>query len=140
MTVRTIAMDYLSRREHSRHELKKKLLARDFALNDINAALDQLASENWQSDARFSENYVHYRAASGFGPLRIIMELRARGVADDMIDQHVNANDAIWKERVIVVQKKKFLGSTKSVEQQCRFLLHRGFSPESVYSCCRAID
>ena len=125
-------MNYLSRREHSRAELKRKLLAKDFSPGDIDVTLDKLTSDGLQSDDRFSENYVRYRSQQGFGPLRIAMELRERGITDDIIDQHIDINASMWKKHMASVQKKKFSGTTKSLQQQYRFLLHRGFSPEAI--------
>ena len=65
--LRRAAMDYLARREHSIYELKQKLFIKypDSTLEDLENALDELRSENLQSDHRFAECYVRYRKSKG---------------------------------------------------------------------------
>lgn len=77
-------MDLLARREHSRLELRRKLGGR-FDHAELEAAIELLAEENLQSDARFAFSYTRERMLRGFGPLRIENDLKQRGVADDSI-------------------------------------------------------
>ena len=44
-TVRNCALDILSRREHSRTELRTKLIVREFLVEQIDALLDVLMQE-----------------------------------------------------------------------------------------------
>ena len=53
--IRKKAMDYLSRREHSRYELYKKLSTHNFDRELINQELDILIKDNLLSDERFVE-------------------------------------------------------------------------------------
>ena len=53
-SIREVAMDYLSRREHTRHELLQKLLAKDFDFDDVEAALSRLMEQGLLSDERFT--------------------------------------------------------------------------------------
>ncbi|MDP1574586.1 MAG: regulatory protein RecX [Coxiellaceae bacterium] len=128
------AIDYLSRREHSRAELKQKLAVKDFPLEDIETTLDDLAARNFQSDARFAETYVRYRKQAGFGPLKIIAELRERGVDDAIISSTVDSNANEWQTQMIDVWKRKFSSGIKTKDKaaQFRFLASRGYLTEAI--------
>jgi regulatory protein len=51
-SIRVVAMDLLSRREHSTYELTQKLKKRGFDMDAIETALDRLQQENLLSDSR----------------------------------------------------------------------------------------
>jgi regulatory protein len=70
----------LAGREHSRKELTQKLAPKGFAKEGIEAVLDQLAEENWQSDVRYAESYARSRILKGYGPVFITYELRQNGI------------------------------------------------------------
>ena len=74
-----VAIDLLSRREHSQLELRKKLVAKGFADDEVDELLLRLHEENLQSDERYAESYVRQRVDKGYGPIRIRQELRQKG-------------------------------------------------------------
>ncbi len=131
-----MAMDLLSRREHSTYELTQKLINRDFDLDEIEAALDRLQQENLQSDSRFIESIVDYRVNAGFGPFKILYELRQKGISTERAEDYLSGLSVEW-EPLMVVQRSKKYGPDLPVDykekmKQARFLQNRGFSPESV--------
>lgn len=131
-TLREKALDYLSRREHSRLELKRKLLTKDFSESDINTVLQQLSAENLQSDERFAESYVRSRKLAGFGPKRIEIELRERGIEAELIIECIDSRSSDWYDQMIAVWQRKFAGSAKNQQQQFRFLFYRGYTSEAI--------
>ena len=73
------ALDLVSRREHSRHELRQKLNKRFPETSPIiDEALDKLVLNNILDDERFVEMYLNARARKGFGPKKIEMELYSK--------------------------------------------------------------
>ena len=127
------AIDYLSRREHSRLELKQKLCLKKFSGHEIDSALDQLAEKKHQSDLRFAESYVYRRKQAGLGPLKITAELIERGVSENIISVVVNEAAQDWQQHMQIVWRKKFSTDiTKDKPAQCRFLYSRGFSAEMI--------
>lgn len=135
LTSKEKAIDYLSRREHSEFELKRKLRVKKFSEDDIASTLEDLQKRNYQSDARFAESYVRYRKQAGFGPLRISAELQMRGVLESLIKESINAYADEWGLELRNTFQKKFstIGVTlKEKEKQFRFLLSRGFSAEDI--------
>ena len=132
-SVREQAMDYLARREHSQFELAQKLARKGFADDVIAAAIDQLTNDGLQSDQRFTESYVRYRANAGFGPLRILAELRQRGVGERLAEACVFDDSHDWRQRLLDAQLKKFGDQSNPVAfddraRQLRFLQQRGFA------------
>ncbi|PHQ79838.1 MAG: hypothetical protein COB66_06015 [Coxiella sp. (in: Bacteria)] len=129
-TPRVVAMDYLARREHTRIELERKLAQKGFEPHDISAALDKLRAQNLQSDQRFAEHYAAHRARNGQGAFKIRLELKARGVDDDLMEATMSALDVDWKALAQAVWDKKFGVSpqdlTEKAKQQ-RFMAQRGF-------------
>ena len=134
--IRSKALDLLARREHSRCELQRKLLERGFTESEINPLLEKLVGEGLQSDERFTEIYIRSRVRSGFGPIRITMELRERGVDGDLIKISLEEYSPDWLELVESVHKKKFgtkFGKDfKEQSKQARFLQYKGFTNEQI--------
>ncbi|MBL7002508.1 MAG: regulatory protein RecX [Gammaproteobacteria bacterium] len=135
-TARNVAMDYLARREHSRLELENKLNAKEFEKEEIAFALDRLQSENLQSDSRFAQSYIRYRAIKGFGPVKIKHELNAKGVSAEVIQQaEINAGFD-WMEQLVSLNCRKFSQSPpqnlKDKQKRVRFLQQRGFSTSDI--------
>lgn len=137
-SARNKALDILSRREHSVAELRTKLKVREFEPEAIEAAIDALLQEDLVSDERFAEAFIVSRVRKGQGPIRIRGELRQRGVADVLIDRHLEQAGVDWICLARTVRERKY-GSAGSIEyreraRQSRFLQHRGFSAEQVRS------
>ena len=74
------AMKMLMRREHSKLELFQKLQVKGFEIDIINAAISKLVKQNYQSDDRFSEEFIKMRFNQGKGPVKIASELKMRGI------------------------------------------------------------
>jgi regulatory protein len=135
-SIRVVAMDLLSRREHSVFELSRKLKQREFENNEIDAAIVVLQQDNLQSDSRFVESVVNYRISAGFGPIKIRHELRQKGVDESLVDNYFSSLEVDWNSSMIAQRVKKFGNQIpaeyKEKMKQARFLQNRGFSPESV--------
>ncbi len=136
MSARNKAMDLLARREHSAHELRQKLRQREFDHEEIELAIEVLQQDNLQSDAQFTESYINNRVNAGFGPIKIIHELRQKGVARDLIEAKMSVLPIDWNESLELQRVKKYgLQIPNDYSQrmkQARFLQNKGFSPESV--------
>jgi regulatory protein len=135
-SIRQRALKLLSQREHSRYELKRKLLKKNVDAEQVESVLDELSADQLQSDERFLNSYIHYRSESGYGPRRIAAELAERGIRQ-ISPLLMNENDAAWKAKLETVWRKKFNREqprdAKAKAQQIRFLIYRGFNPEQVY-------
>lgn len=134
--IRQTALNLLARREHSAKELLRKLQAKKFAVAEIQSVVDQLEKENLLSHTRFIENFIHYRRSKGYGPLRIQAELIERGIAEDLIEHHLDISDNAWAFEARQVWQKRFKNTMptdfKTRAQQMRFLQYRGFTREQI--------
>lgn len=128
------ALRFLSMREHSRMELRRKLQRHAEEGDDVEALLDSLEQANWLSQERFSESLVHRRSAR-FGNSRIMAELQSHGIQGEAL-QELKAGLAEGEtERACEVWRRKFGEVAQDAEQrskQMRFLMQRGFSQRAI--------
>src|SRR4051794_8578610 len=82
------ALAYLSRREYSRAELRRKLASStsDSDRQWLETLLDELEQDGWLSESRFAESLA-YRRASRFGANRIINELKQHALDEALVKQ-----------------------------------------------------
>lgn len=133
-------LQILAQREHSRSELRRKLLVHaqkdeaeaPAAIERVEAVLDWLQANRYLCEERFVESRVHARA-SRFGNLRIRQELAQHGVAlsADTAQQLKESE----RERAREVWSRKFGQAPLDAAErarQMRFLAGRGFSSEAI--------
>lgn len=160
-SIKVRALQWLAQREHSRAELRSKLLhllARPKPLGsdtlsgpaglgaddlsevvpnldpsaEVDQLLDWLEARGYVSDSRFVESRVRVRQ-SRFGTLRIQQELRQHGLSLD-----ADARQALQQteeQRAREVWHKKYSGPAADATgrvRQMRFLAGRGFSADVV--------
>ena len=88
------ALDLLSRRAHFRRELERKLQQRGFAQDDVSAVLERLEREAFLDDRAAAERFVESRRSRrGETGLRLVQELRKRGVDADLASEVVGPPD-----------------------------------------------
>ena len=131
----------LVRREHSRRELQEKLLKKGCTEPVAAQVLNDLEAENLLSDERFTESLLRVRRDRGYGPLRILKDLREKGVAEDTITRRLDIASHDWIEDLKRVRLKKFGGrrprSYSERAKQARFLQSRGFTMEQIREVLR---
>jgi regulatory protein len=128
------AVAYLSRREHSRLELQRKLSAYSDDPAEIEAVLDDLQRTHWQSDQRYAQAYAH-RAAGRQGAQRILGTLRQQGVAEEQLADLQDTLRETEQERALAVWQRKFSApppDAREYARQYRFLAGRGFSGDVI--------
>ena len=125
------ALRFLVRREHSRAELKRKLAPHAESQQAIEAVLDLLLSKKQQSDERFASERARVLSRK-YGPAKIRQDLKARGIAEEVIDQ-LSSSDESGRARAILARKYRELpGSREERAKRARFLQSRGFSYEAI--------
>lgn len=136
--IRQAALNLLARRDHSAKELKQKLIQRGYQSIEIDTILNDLIQEHLLNENRFADNYINWRSNKGYGPNRILQELKARGVAADIIAQQLDFADNAWFVQIQKVWQKNFKGKRpqefKERAKQMRFLLYRGYTEEQIAS------
>lgn len=166
LSLKARAIGLLAQREHSRAELRRKLLrieqqrARRAAsqvgeagaeppvedeedseagASVVDMLLDSLTAEGYLDETRFVESRLHVRAGR-FGTQRIQQELARHGLKLDA-EQHATLRETEL-ERAREVWHKRFGAEPPrdAAEQarQTRFLLARGFAPDLVRRLLRS--
>ncbi|AZS82528.1 recombination regulator RecX [Achromobacter spanius] len=128
------AVGFLSRREHAREELARKLAAYAEDADEIEGVLDALEKEGWLSTERFAQSLVH-RRASRQGAARIVQELRQHGVDDTQVAELREQLRATEYDRALEVWKKRFDAKPEDraiYAKQARFLASRGFAQDVI--------
>lgn len=141
--IRFAAMNYLAMREYSQGELKKKLDAKYTESGLVRQVIAQLVEQGLQSDLRFTEAFIRMRQRQGKGPVLIKLELRAKMIANHLIEACLDESDSVWSQLAQQVRRKRFGNNPKhdankgdsAVKErikQKRFLLARGFTIQHI--------
>ncbi len=137
--LKTRALRYLVRREHSRAELARKLAPHAASEADLNAILDQLLSRKHLSDERFAEERARSLSRK-FGATKIRHDLRARGVEEGIIDR-LSPGDEAERARAILARKYREPASSREEHaKRARFLQGRGFSYDVIKKVLANVD
>ena len=130
------ALGLLARREQSRRELRRKLDQDGYAGDEADAALARLSDQHYQDDERFAGVLLRNRAAQGYGPLRIRMELKTHGLSDAAIRRLLDEAGVDWNANAAAQLRRHYGGRppTDRAEQgkRAQFLLRRGFAAATV--------
>lgn len=124
------ALRYLSRREHSRQELRKKLLPYAESDTELDELMTKLEAQSWLSDERFAESLVR-RKSERYGSLKIVDELKQQGIEGDSlleIKERLKISDAtraweLWQRKFDSMVTK----DPKEKSKQMRYLVSKGF-------------
>lgn len=137
------ALALLTRREHSRNELSRKLQARGVEADDARIAIELLSEHGWQSDQRFGESLARSRASGGYGPLRIRAELVQHGLSSEQIEAAIAACETDWNARATELLVRRFgRKPTKDRNEQAKrgqFLQRRGFDLDAIRAALRGV-
>ncbi len=130
------AVGLLARREHSQVELMQKLKQREFAVQDIDLAIEHLLAKNYLCDKRFAESVCRYRSNRGYGWQYITNELKQKGVCSTIIQQLHKNCEIDWYLQAELAYNKRFgiknIEDNKDKAKRIRFLQYRGFSTDEI--------
>jgi regulatory protein len=138
-SLRTRALGYLARREHSRLELQRKLAPHAPTPQELSSVLDALEERGFLSATRAMEQIVHMRK-NRFGSLKIVHELREKGIEENLIADILPNLRETERKSAQEVWRKKFgvmPANAKEFGRQMRFLAARGFPAEVVRQLLR---
>ncbi|PSB92358.1 recombination regulator RecX [Candidatus Pandoraea novymonadis] len=140
LSLKERALNYLSRREYSRSELRSKLMFFSKDLDEIDNLLDLLERDKFLSMDRFVQSVLHRRA--GWGGAYVLAELEQHQVAPSTISVLTEELRQVEFIRAHAVWLKKFGASAKTSKarsRQIRFLAGRGFSHSVIAKIMRDV-
>ena len=132
--LRSYAFAVLTRREYSKAELIEKLALYAMDRDEVLKLVDELATQNYQSDQRVAEIMLSSQKRKGKGPNRIKLALKSKKIDSSLIQEELKETD--WNEQAYQLKVKKF-GLTVEKEaklkaKQIRFLMYRGFEMDAI--------
>ncbi|MDO4998212.1 MAG: recombination regulator RecX [Neisseria sp.] len=132
-SLRSRALAIVSRQEISQAELRRKLAPHAENPAELEQILREFAENQWQSDERYTEVYIHSKAKQ-HGSLRLKQALANKGIDSDLVQQYLPEREQEHAAALAVLQKKfKQPAQTPQEKQkQIRFLAYRGFKMDSI--------
>ena len=140
--IRNKMLSFLSRREHSAEELRRKIKQNSsiFKIVDssklIERCLMEMQEKGFQSDDRFARQYVESKLANKLhGPLKILAGLFNRGISRELANLVLNelGNQEIWlKKSIESLEKIQKKGKTLTPQALSQKLYQQGFAWETI--------
>lgn len=141
--LRERALDLLSRRDHSRLELRQKLCQKGGDRDEVEGLLEDFERLGYLDDRRFAENFVRYRSGKAWGRRRYQQELFKRGVVADIIAEVLESCPEIDREaqdeklrRLVERETQK----GKPADKIAASLARKGFSQPAIRRALRELN
>jgi len=139
------ALNYLSRRHHSKNEIRTKLRQKKFDSEQIEQTLNELEQNNYVDDHSFAQIFIDEKVkAKNWGKNKVKSELIKRGVSSkvitDVISEKFSGESEIEAGLELAKKKLKKL-LNRNIEQKkiqssiYSFLISRGYD----YDLCKQI-
>ncbi len=126
--------DLVSRRLHSKDELRIKLQKLGYQNNVINDVLNYLEEKKYLDDKKFAESYFKTLINKNKSKYEIIGKLKQKGINDELIENLFDKyyNQEVELENVLKLAKKKLkllknLPVNLQKEKLIHFLLRKGY-------------
>ncbi len=129
------AIRFLSYREHSIEELKRKLAPHAESEEQINQVIQQLLDKNLLSNERFVESLI-LRKSNQYGVKRLSQELAMHHIDAETKADFLKPLQSSELERAQALWERKFgviATEQKEIARQMRYLMSRGFNGELVF-------
>ena len=131
------ALQYLARREHTRSQLRQKLL-RHAEADEVNETLDRLERDKVLSEERYLESYIETQVRKLYGPERIIAGLCYRGYDRNVAERSLREASVDWLACARRCYTKRFSKAQTMDERErgrrIRFLRGRGYHEDTIHS------
>jgi len=131
---------YCSYQERTHLEVRSKLFEYGLTSDDADVLLTQLISEGYLNEERFAKTFAGGKfRIKGWGRLRIIHELEAKGLTKNCIQLGLNEIDQTEYEEALEKLLKKKSAAVHDDDDYirrdkiARFAIQRGFEPELVW-------
>jgi len=133
------AIKYLSSRDHSQFELRKKLLPHANSEEELDEVIKKLTEKGYLSNQRFTESFIASKSKK-FGIRKITQDLQQHQLDSEILKTEVEKLKASEPLRCFEIWERKFGQLTKEpneLAKQVRFLASRGFSHEIIMGIVR---
>lgn len=130
------AMHLLEKMDRTGWQLRRKLLEGGYPQELVDHAMDYVRSYHYIDDERYARTFIRLNQERR-SILRMKMDLQARGVADEIIEQAMEEENETSQEMLIrrLLEKKQFHSATASFQEKQKiyqFLLRKGFRSSEI--------
>lgn len=139
LAARAYAFLLLKFRLRSQSELLQRLKQKGFSEELSRETIDFLKEKKFIDDRVFAKGWVGSRLKRPFGLRRIKLELSAKGLDKEIIDEALSRAKKDYDEKEVVADlarqrlfKQKGIEPQKAKARVYAYLLRRGFSPDTV--------
>jgi regulatory protein len=143
---KTSAFRFLKIRQRSVGELREKLAAKSFSKATVDATVAFLLDKKFLDDRSFAKAWIRYRQARPYGAQRIRMELRQKGIDDEIIQEELGEAFGEYAEEDVVLElarrraaRYKVLDPVKRKKRVFDFLARRGFGLDAINKAVRKL-
>lgn len=140
--------------EHCEQEMAEKCAKWGLSPEAASRVVARLVKEGFVDDRRFAPLFVRDKARlSGWGPVKVRMQLKAKGVADDTTDDAIAAFPVDeWRSILVKALRSKLRTAsipddadalaygTKLYASLARFAMQRGFDYDEVRKAIAELD
>ena len=141
--IKNQAFRFLSLRNHSSHELKLKLVKKNYPRELIDDAINQLREKDFINDREFAKQFIEEKInkkKSGF--YKIKSELNKKGIERELIEELLSSLDSeISLDNAFKLAKKKYaqliqkkIDNKKLNQKIFSFLASKGFETDIILS------
>lgn len=138
--LRSSALWYLSRRDHSEAELRKKLSAKTKQKDWIDKIIKEFRAYSYIDDQRFAEHFLHQCQAKAYGMLRIQKDFQNKGLALELLENLEEYRQFDYVSSAVSLLSKKYKNSLNNQykqQQAMQFLQTKGHDFDDII---KAID
>jgi regulatory protein len=127
------ALRLIAYRDRSESEIRRRLLASEFAEDVVDEVIDKLSEAGLLDDERFSREWVKSRTTSKpMGKTRIAWELRSKGIDPETVEEALQDRDEDTEYGLALAAAEKRLVKSSRNDPAIReklgsFLSRRGF-------------
>jgi len=140
------AFRFLKVRQRSVRELQEKLAAKGIAKATVEETVAFLVEKKFLDDRAFAKAWVRYRQARPYGAQRIRMELRQKGIDEEIIQEELGHAFGEYAEDDVVLElarrrvaRYKGIDPVKRKKRIFDFLARRGFGLDAITKAVRKL-
>lgn len=135
------ALNYISQRPRTAMQVRQKLLRDEFDEDVCDAVVHRLRELGYVDDRALAYRYAETRLSRRYGPIRVVQELRRRGIAPALAEEAVDAagDDVLVLEGAIGAARSRLPRLHAEADPRKRkkklydFLMRRGYAADVIW-------
>ncbi|MGE0267232.1 MAG: regulatory protein RecX [Candidatus Omnitrophota bacterium] len=137
----------LNFRLRSEHEIREKLLQKNFSPEDIDRTIKYFKEFDLINDRQFAKKWISSRQSKPYGQNRIRFELKQKGIKEDVIEEELFHGFLNFSEETLVCQlvekqsvKYRGIDPVKRKKRMYDFLIRRGYNNHVIMKVLNRYD